>query len=843
MPKRLPLTLLVGLLPGSMVCADGLERDTVPFTWMASDLPEALPEVERRAYDAPIDLAAKQVFQGRYRQALITLHSVEDGDPARKALIRAMALEPLGREAEALATLDDPAVAALPEAQVLKARILSGLGRHREALSALEAHLQQHPTSIAGRYHLGAVHEALGNFDQAALAYQWFVDERFLERWTADNEPRMEQAADAVYVGRALDRWALLTQAYRQDRGLHNAILRIFVRAYDVLDRVYWPAHVAAAEYYLAHDDVGKAVEELQAALQINPHSVEALTLLGHITAAKRNFAVGTQTVATLRTINADSHIADLLDARLLLSQRQADEAEPPIRKALESRPDDPEALGLLAVCHALRLRDEEMQQTLARVDEVSPNNAGVYLDVAEYLRFMWQYDQAEKMYQRASEIAPWWAAPQNGLGLLYAANGEEDKARVVLEQARAMDPFNVETTNYLRVLDIMAGFETLETEHFIFTYSAEDDPIVPKFMAPYMESIFDEVAADFQHKPNRKLLIQVFPDIDSFSVRTAGMPGAKTYGASFGPVVTAVAPRRGHTMGPYDFSRVLRHEFTHAMNMSATDHRCPRWLTEGLAVWQEKVPYRFTWVPPVLYKMSRDGELFPISKLESVFLNPQEATDGEIAYMQGFWTTLYLQEKHGPDAHVRLLDAYRRGLSNEEAFREVTGEGTAAFDRSFGQWARQRVAEWGYDEETTQKVDALIKEGNDLIKSRQLEQAVEVWKQIAELRPVDLLPQQRLAGLYLAMKRPLDAIEHLKRVHDVSLKDNRYAIQMARLYRDGGEMDQAIDMATEAIYINPYDLKAHQLLAELYDKAGRADAAAEQKQIVAQLQKKGEAK
>ena len=36
----------------------------------------------------------------------------------------------------------------------------------------------------------------------------------------------------------------------------------------------------------------------------------------------------------------------------------------------------------------------------------------------------------------------------------LYAENGDEDKARVVLEQARAIDNFNVATGNYLTLLD-----------------------------------------------------------------------------------------------------------------------------------------------------------------------------------------------------------------------------------------------------------------------------------------------------------------------------------------------------------------------------------------------------
>ena len=44
----------------------------------------------------------------------------------------------------------------------------------------------------------------------------------------------------------------------------------------------------------------------------------------------------------------------------------------------------------------------------------------------------------------------------------------------VTLSDARALDPFNLSTTNYLRLLDDMDKFAQKETEHFILLYDAE---------------------------------------------------------------------------------------------------------------------------------------------------------------------------------------------------------------------------------------------------------------------------------------------------------------------------------------------------------------------------------
>jgi len=40
------------------------------------------------------------------------------------------------------------------------------------------------------------------------------------------------------------------------------------VKAYDQIDREYWPAHVAAGEYFLTHDNAAEATKELKAAIQ-----------------------------------------------------------------------------------------------------------------------------------------------------------------------------------------------------------------------------------------------------------------------------------------------------------------------------------------------------------------------------------------------------------------------------------------------------------------------------------------------------------------------------------------------------------------------------------------------
>ena len=134
---------------------------------------------------------------------------------------------------------------------------------------------------------------------------------------------------------------------------------------------------------------------------------------------------------------------------------------------------------------------------------------------------------------------------PRNGLGLLYTQSGDEDAARATLEAAHSLDPFNLRTTNYLRLLDDLSAFARKESAHFIVMYDAKLDPVIPEYFSDYLESVNKIVCGDFKHEPAVKTFIEVFPTHDAFSVRTTGSPWIGTVGASTGRVIALVSPRR----------------------------------------------------------------------------------------------------------------------------------------------------------------------------------------------------------------------------------------------------------------------------------------------------------
>jgi tetratricopeptide (TPR) repeat protein len=495
--------------------------------------------------------------------------------------------------------------------------------------------------------------------------------------------------------------------------------------------------------------------------------------------------------------------------------------------------------MGLLAASEALQLHDEATKQLLAEVDQVNPHGATAYFDVAEQLAAMRQYPRAAAMYKVAIERAPWWTAARNGLGLLYTQSGDEDLARATLDAAHALDPFNLETTNYLRLLDELGAFDRKESAHFIVLYDGKLDPLIPFYFNDYLESIYPLVTGEYKTEPPVKTYIEVFPTHDAFSVRTTGSPWIGTVGASTGRVIAMVAPRKGeNTQGAFNWSQVLRHEFTHTVTLAATDNRISHWMTEGLAVMEEHSPLQWAWVP-MLYDSVTKHQLFDMDALTWAFIRPRRPIDRQLAYAESFWVCTYITQTYGHDAILKMLAEFKAGALQEEVFPRILGRSQSQFFSEFSAWANRQVAGWGYDAESSKKYDELKEKGEGLIKTKQLAEAVPVWEEIARLRPVDELPHQRLAGLYLskAVNEPEKAIEHLKILHKVDLKDDRFAKRISRIYRNLGRFDESEQWALQAIYIDPYDMDAHQLMAELCEKTNDQTGIARENQVMPILQ------
>lgn len=797
--------------------------------------PEDLPTPAYPAYYGDLEKAQALLFHGQYRRALYMSFALNGAEPADVALVRGEAYWRIGEVELARKTLNT--FAQETRAALLLAQIDQGEGQYDSAVGRLKSVLEKSPDSIHAKVALASVLVLKGDLEGALKIDRTFAEGpgSVLERFKGEGALAFESAQDLTLAAESIDRWAALTGAYSKEEGLHDTVLAMFVGAYDVVDREYWPARLAAAKYLASHGNGKDAQSELEEANKANPNHPDVNRLLGELQMESQNAGAIRLAANALRAVDVNSFDADLLEVSASLKERQFKRALTLAKRCVQRQPQNLDALAMLAATHAARGEREDLDRVLAQVDALDPDNASARVQVAQMLGSAF-YDTGGAIAQLrlAVERAPWWTAPQHALGIALIQEGEELEARSVLDRAHDVDPYNIKTVNYLRVLDELAKFKEYESEHFIFRYDEVDDPIVPQYIAPAMDAMYEEQTTRFAYQPPRKPIIEIFPDAQSFSVRTAGMPGLETYGASLGRVMTTVAPRAGETLGPFNWPRVLKHEFTHTLNLMYTHGRVPRWLTEGLAVWTERVPYRFPNVPEMMYDRATKNDMPSARTMITKF-------EGEFGYMSGFWIVRYIDEHYGWEKVRTLITAYGEGKEDDDAFLAATGMNVDQFHEKFAAWSKEQVKDWGYDEETKKKVKILEKEAEMFTQAAQYDKALEKWTEIAKLQPMNPLPTRRLAGIYLREKQDEKALPYLIATLPLELQDNRFAKRISRIYDHLGDATKAMEYANVAIGINPYDPDVHTLLADLYEKAGQRDKATIEREMAKQLEPRAE--
>jgi tetratricopeptide (TPR) repeat protein len=218
-------------------------------------------------------------------------------------------------------------------------------------------------------------------------------------------------------------------------------------------------------------------------------------------------------------------------------------------------------------------------------------------------------------------------------------------------------------------------------------------------------------------------------------------------------------------------------------------------------------------------------------------FIRPKAPTDRPLAYAESFWIVTYIEATYGHQAILDLLEQARLGRDEDDAFLTVFKKPSGQFFSEFETWAKKQVDTWGYDKTSSDKYAQLVADADALIQNQDYANAAAKWEEIVKLRPMDLLPHQKLMGLYIQLNDMDKACGQLEILSRVELKDNRYVKVLARLYEKQGKMDLAYQRALKAVYINPYDSAAHELLERVDDETGNKAGAAREKEALGILQ------
>ena len=559
-------------------------------------------------------------------------------------------------------------------------------------------------------------------------------------------------------------------------------------------------------------------------ALKLDPNNAEAY--LGMAVVSADGFDSKSHEYAA-RAIALDPKLvaAHEFMANLALEDQKIGDAKREADRAIEM---SPEALQAMAVKAAIDvLADRSPDAWFEKIAAVNPSYGESFALVGYHLVMNRRYDDGVKYYRKAIELDPnlWPAHSALGINLMRLGQVEEPKKQ--LELAYDNGQKDAATVNSLRLLDSFNKFVTFrDTTTTLRLAKSEADLLQPYFLAELNKAIAT-YSAKYKMTLSAPVQLEVYPNHEDFAVRTMGMPGLGALGVTFGEVVAMDSPS-GRRPGDFNWGSTLWHELSHVFILSATNHRVPRWFTEGLAVHEEGQanPEWANRMTPEVLAAIRDKKLLPVSEIDRGFIFPEYPAQVTVSYFEAGSMCDFIQQSWGSDALLGMVHSFAALKSTPEAVTENLNLSPEEFDTAYLAWLNKQAGAESADFDTWREG---LKQLVELQKQQQNEKLVKKAPEVLRLYPQyvgDASVYELLADAEIALGDKTGGLATLSRYKKMGGESPQLLTTLASLQEEDGDKKGAAETLDRINYIYPEDEALHRHLGELWLTQGNASGA-----------------
>jgi tetratricopeptide (TPR) repeat protein len=587
-----------------------------------------------------------------------------------------------------------------------------------------------------------------------------------------------------------------------------------------VQPRIRW------ARLFLQTHQYNDAAELFRDALKIFPNDLHAKIGLARVLAERFEGEAGPLLEEVLR-VDDELVEAQLLSAQLALESGQVEAAQKTLERAndLAGKQKLP-PLEVFAMRAAVEVtRDRDPAPWIKRALDYNPRYGAVYEQLAHFEIMRRRYREATALLRRAVQVQPnlWSAHAELGSNLLRL--GQVEEAREQLTAAYSGDPYSPTTVNSLRLLDRIDQFDVSSTPVAV----AGDTYVVrlrlhrseSSVLEPYAIELIQQGIAAFSRRYAFKLqepvTVELYPDHDDFAVRVAALPGIGLLGVTFGYVVAMDSPS-GRASGDFHWGSTLWHELAHVFTLEATDHRVPRWLSEGISVFEEwrTGPTPGVVVPPDVITALSEDKFLPVSDLDAGFIRPAYPNQIQVSYMQAGLICLFVEQRWGFDRLSALLHQFdRANVTTAAAIQNTFKMAPADFDKEFDAFLHSR---YGALLAGINEYQAQYQAARKAIQGEQWNDAVTTAKRAAELYPEHVgpgSPHLLLARAFDKLNRRPEAIAAAEAYRNAGGWDPAALRELARWLDEAGRKTDATAVLATLNYADPLNADQHAQLGE----------------------------
>ena len=362
-----------------------------------------------------------------------------------------------------------------------------------------------------------------------------------------------------------------------------------------------------------------------------------------------------------------ENHLpARILVVEHLVDAEEYESAEEELAKIEEVNPNHPEMWAYRGVIAHLDNDLEGEEKARAAGLKFWTNNPVVDHIIGRKLSQKYRFAEGAPYQRRALEFDPTYLPAKIQLAQDLLRLGRDEEGWRLAEQVAKADAYDVSAYNLVTLHDTMSKYSVITNEHFILRMAPREADIYGQAALELLEKAREQLTKKYGLELTQPVAVEIFPEQKDFAVRTFGMPGGEGYlGVCFGNVITANSPAT-HNM---NWQSVLWHEFCHVVTLNMTRNRMPRWLSEGISVYEERRA-DLRWgekINPQYRQFIVEDKMKPIADLSSAFMAPPSGLHLQFAYYQSSLVVEFLIERFG----LEKLQAVLRDL----------GEGTPIND------------------------------------------------------------------------------------------------------------------------------------------------------------------
>ena len=708
-------------------------------------------------------------------------------------------------------------------------------GEYRAALAALEIGMRRYPSSVM-LFLIGRDARRFGGRGDGEIAAMAAVERRVLQAPHRYATPEGQVALGRFLLLRGADPKQVLDRFY-------DAVI--------ARDPDFVEAFLASAELALDKQDYGLAVETLRkappkAAESPRFHYLKALAL------SEDDRPQSDRSLAQALEINPRHLDSLLLKVDGLIDAEKYVDAADVLGRVIEVNPSEPRAWAYRAVlAHLLGDREKEAE---ARRSALAPwaGNPEVDSLIGRKLAQKYRFAEGAAFQRDALALDSDYLPAKIQLSQALLRLGEESEGWKLVDEIFAKDGYNVVAYNLIELRDRLSKFRTLQGDGLL----VKMDPREADLYGPRVLALLKRAKATLGEKYGVALpspvIVEIFPRKKEFAVRTFGLPGADgLLGVCFGRVITANSPA-SQGEHPSNWEAVLWHELCHTVTLTKTRNKMPRWLSEGISVYEEgqQDPSWRGALSPRFREMIRGDELTALSRLSGAFLAPKSAVHLQFAYYESALAVEFLVQTAGLPVLKGILEDLGDGVTINDSLASRTHRSLDELDLAFAEFARAKAtgaapgATWdaldlpgdANSEALTRWLEAHPENfwGSQRLAARLV--AEEKWPQakaallkFKALDPSYVGADNAYEGLAAVHKRLSEPAEERAVLEDLASRDGDASpayLRLMELSEAAGDWEAVARNADRLLAVNPLIPVPHRQRARASEQMGRRDEA-----------------